>query len=162
MPAVGDSSPLILLARVRRLDLLEGVFGHLIVPPAVWREIVPPGPERTGGADLANATWIRQRRLSHPEAARELHDSLHPGEAEAITLAGELVPPIPLPLDDLKARRIAVGRGSRVTGTTGVLVLAKEMRLIDRVRPLLSDVMDAGLYLGDSAVHEVLRRSNEG
>jgi predicted nucleic acid-binding protein len=161
MPAISDSSPLILLARVHRLNLLEDIFGQIFVPPAVWREVLPSGPEREGMADLTNATWIWQRRLAQPEMARELHDSLHPGEAEAIALASEMLPPVPLLVDDLKARRIAIERGLRVTGTAGILVVAKEKRLIDRMQPLLRDVMEAGLYLGDAAVQEVLRRAGE-
>lgn len=161
MPAVSDSSALILFARVNRLDLLAGVFDHLIVPPAVWREVVSSGPERVGAVDLANAHWIRRQDLAHPEAMEHLRDILHPGEAEAITLAGEIVPAVPILIDDLKARRVAIQRGLRVVGTAGVLVLAKERRLIEQVRPLLGAVIAAGLFLGESAIQEVLRRSDE-
>ncbi len=161
MPAVSDSSALILFARINRLDLLEGVFDHLIVPPAVWREVVSSGPERVGASDLANAHWIRRHHLAHSETMEELRNILHPGEAEAIALAGGVVPAVPILIDDLKARRVAMHRGLSVVGTAGVLVLAKEKRLIDVVRPLLGAVIGAGLYLGASAIDEVLRRSDE-
>ena len=40
MIVVADASPLIAVARIGRLDLLRSVFGQLLVPDAVWREVV--------------------------------------------------------------------------------------------------------------------------
>jgi len=38
-PVVADSSALIALQRIGRLELLHGLFGEIAVPPAVAREV---------------------------------------------------------------------------------------------------------------------------
>ena len=52
MPAVSDSSPLILYARIGRLDLLADTYGEIAVPPAVWAEVVTEGANRSGESEL--------------------------------------------------------------------------------------------------------------
>jgi len=63
MPAVSDSSPLILLAAVGRLDLLHRIYGKVVVPPTVWREVVEAGSGRPGTADVPRLDWIRRQPL---------------------------------------------------------------------------------------------------
>ena len=41
MAVVSNSSPLIALARIQRLDLLPAIFEAVLIPPAVAREIAP-------------------------------------------------------------------------------------------------------------------------
>jgi uncharacterized protein len=48
MIVVADASPLIALARIGRLDLLRAMFGGLLLPEAVWREVVAAGLEKAG------------------------------------------------------------------------------------------------------------------
>jgi hypothetical protein len=53
MPSViSNSSPLISLSAIQRLDLLRDFFGAVVVPPAVWREVVEEGQGRAGAADF--------------------------------------------------------------------------------------------------------------
>ncbi len=49
MPVVSNAGPLIALARIERLDLLEELFGEVIVPQAVYGEVTrnPPVARRT-------------------------------------------------------------------------------------------------------------------
>ena len=58
MIVVADASPLIALARVGRVELLRSVFGQLLVPDAVWREVVEAGVEKAGTVDVAAPYWI--------------------------------------------------------------------------------------------------------
>jgi predicted nucleic acid-binding protein len=76
---------------------------------------------------------------------------LDPGEAEAIALGLELGRTLPLLLDDKKGRRVAKRVGPLVIGSAGILVIAKERRLIAENRPLLSQVAGKGLYLNGVA-----------
>ena len=43
MIIVSDASPLIALGRIGKLDLLREIFGSLILPDAVWKEVVDSG-----------------------------------------------------------------------------------------------------------------------
>ena len=51
MAVVSNSSPLIALARIQRLDLLPAIFESILIPPAVAREIAPSIP--------VLPTWLR-------------------------------------------------------------------------------------------------------
>jgi predicted nucleic acid-binding protein len=159
--AVSDSSPLILYARIGRLDLLGDVFGEVIVPPAVWDEAVTAGSGRPGADAIRRAPWIRRMAVARDEPVRTLLASLGPGEAEAIALWAELERPGPLLLDDRKARAAAVRLGIPVLGTAGALLRAKDHGLISAVRPLLDDLRAAGLYLSEPAARELLAITEE-
>lgn len=157
---VSDSSPLIFYARIGRLDLLREVFATVHIPMAVRDEISFGGGNRSGAAQVAAMPWI----LLHPVVNRErvgvLRARLGPGEAEAITLAGELGQAAIL-LDDGRGRRSAQECGLRVFGSGGVLAQAKRQGLLPRVRPVLDELRDAGLYLSDGAYREVLASVGE-
>jgi predicted nucleic acid-binding protein len=158
---VSDSSPLILYSRIHRLDLLQAVFRDVLVPPAVYAEVVAAGSNRPGAAEVQAAAWIQLRPLANPRSVSALLPRLDDGEAEAIVLAMELGGGVPLLLDDLAGRRLARDRGLRVLGSAGMLVEAKTAGLIVQVRPVLDELRTAGLWLGDTAYRELLALARE-
>jgi predicted nucleic acid-binding protein len=89
MIVVADASPLIAMARIRRLDLLRSVFGQLLVPDAVWREVVEAGEDKAGTIDVTAANWIERRAIVDSSLVNLLRHDLGAGEAEAIVLARE-------------------------------------------------------------------------
>jgi len=93
---VSNSSPLILYARIGRLDLLREVFSEVIIPTAVHEEIVTQGAGRPGAAELAVASWITWLPLANQAIAESLLLELDQDEAESeaayrevLTLASE-------------------------------------------------------------------------
>lgn len=85
-PVVTDSGPLIALATVGQMDLLGKVFGTILVPDAVFREVAWYGARRPGADELAAATWAIRVDLEVPPEAL-LAEDVGPGESEAIALA---------------------------------------------------------------------------
>lgn len=123
---VADSSVFIHLAPIGRVPLLQSLFGNLLVPPAVWQEVVTQGKDRPGAAELRTAVeegWITVVS-PQPEHVPSTSTVLHQGEAEAIGLAKGL-PNCLLILDEAVARGVAKSLGIKVIGIVGVLVLAK-------------------------------------
>ena len=161
MPAVSNSSPLILFARIGRLELLRDVYGVVIVPTAVWDEVVTGGADRPGAADLPRLPWIRHRVLADQSRAERFLADLGVGEAEALALALELDPSPPLLLDDRKARRIGREHGLSVVGSAGVLLVAKDRGRVAAVGPLLHELRLAGLYLSNAAAARLLALADE-
>jgi predicted nucleic acid-binding protein len=49
---VADSGPVIAFARLGRLDLLHQVVGTLVIPHAVYEELVGRGTTRPGAAEV--------------------------------------------------------------------------------------------------------------
>lgn len=161
MLAVSDSSPLILLAAIGRLDLLRQLYDEVIVPPAVRREVFEAGSSRVGATDVPRLGWIRRQPLQGDGTSPDSLASLDRGKAAAIALVMTLPRSVPIILDDLPARRTAERLGLSVTGTGGVLVLAKQEGLIPEFRPRLGELRAAGLYLSDATVDRFLDLAGE-
>ena len=96
---VADSSPLIGLARIRRLEILRQLARRVAVPPAVWKEIIGDQPDASGARELAAVNWI-EVQAPYSAAVSALLAEVDPGEAEAIALA-TLLPAAVLLMDDL-------------------------------------------------------------
>src|SRR3990172_10371061 len=85
--AVADTSFLIALHSLNSLHLIRDVFGHIIILPAVLREVAVEG--KSGATEIQNCPWIRIQALRDAGAAERLKAVLDDGEAEVISLALE-------------------------------------------------------------------------
>lgn len=161
MPAISDTSPIILYARINRLALFHQLFGNILLPPAVWREVVTDSQGRAGADLTRQLPWIHREPLP-PRPFPSAITALDAGEAEAIQLALSFMPTGPIViLDDRPARRVASRLGLVITGSGGILTQAKQAGLISSVRPILNDLREAGLYLSDAAERRVLAVAGE-
>jgi len=87
MRVVSNSGPLIHLARARHFN--QVLFGRVIIPSAVYQEVVVRGRGQDGSSELARAKWIGRRRPRRADLVAALCAFLGRGEAEAIALAAE-------------------------------------------------------------------------
>lgn len=133
---VSDASPLIAFQQLDELDLLRGLFGEVVIAPAVAREVEP---------SMMLPPWIKTRSLDQPVAGEILHASLGARESEAISLAQELRVDWLL-LDERAARRLAQALGLRVAGTLGLLNRAKEKALLTAARPRVEALLRGGFH----------------
>lgn len=154
---VSDSTPLIAFARIGRLQLLREIVDRLEVPEAVWEELVG-ARERSGAVEILRADWIVVRAVLNVPPT--LLVTLDRGESEVIALAEQLRAEEVL-LDERAARALALSRGLRVTGTIGLLVRAKERRLIPEVRPVAEEMRRRGIRYGERFLAEVFRLVGE-
>lgn len=150
MTAISNTSPLILLDKVGHLSLLEQLFHTVIIPPAVDKEWLRPG-------GYSVPSWLIVEPLD-PEArkiADELRTRIDPGEAEAIALAsvkkaGWII------LDDMKGRQHAKSIGLQVTGTLGILTVAKKKGMITALKPVLDMLRAHRFYIADDVLAAAL------
>jgi predicted nucleic acid-binding protein len=126
MTAISDSSPLILLATIGRLDLLHSVFREIVIPPAVRREVTIAGAGRPGAAGAAAAGWISVRAPTNLPAGARQFGPIGAGETEVVALALKLGRGLPVLLDDRAGRRVAEHQNLLVIGSGGVLIRAQE------------------------------------
>ena len=144
MKAVVNSSVLIALSSIEQLRLLQYRFtGGVLIPDAVWDEVVETGGGRPGASEVQAASWIQRRRVKDRDYVRLLRAELDAGEAEAIALARENRAEVIL-LDEKEARRAARRLGMRVLGTVGLLIWAKREGLIPNLRELLQTLQEQG------------------
>lgn len=161
MNVVSDASALINLARIGELDLLHRLYGGLLIPEAVWREIVIEGAGQPGAEEVKKASWIDTHGVANKHLVRALRQDLDAGEAEAIALALEVEADLLL-MDERLGRETGRHLGLPYVGLIGVLVTAKRSGLIDTIKSRLDMLRDmAGFRVGEALYTRVLRDEGE-
>lgn len=104
-PIVCNAGPLIALSIIGELGLLEKLYSRVLIPEAVFQEVVGGGVGRIGAAEVAAASWLE--RVTPPSVPEPLLAmELGPGEASVIATAHSLQAGLVL-IDERRARRVA-------------------------------------------------------
>jgi len=157
---VSDAPPLINLARVQQFELLAAFYGQVIIPRAVYDEVVVRGQGHDGSAEVQSASWIEIREPQDDLAVQSLAAELGRGEASAIILAKERRAGLLL-IDEIRGRRVAQQLGLKVLGTLGILARAKREGRIPNLRQVLNLLRARGTWIGEELYEEVLRLAGE-
>jgi uncharacterized protein len=161
MIVVSNTSPLINLANIGQLQLLQQLYGQVIIPPAVYDEIVIAGAGQPGAMEVKTYDWIKVEQISNQQMVTLLQVDVDIGEAEAIVLALELKPDLLL-LDERKGRQVASNLGIKFTGILGILTEAKNHKLINAIKPIMDDLIkQVGFRIGSKLYQRVLQIANE-
>jgi len=169
MPAVTNTSPVILLARIGRLRLLRELYGSVLMSPFVKAECLDKGRE-TGAIDVPEIEsgiaegWVQLVSLDKEETreAKRLLDEARIGQGEAEALALSKRRHALAVLDDKEARAIAKAWNLEYTSTVMVLFEAFKREVIsydELVEGLakLSGIM----WISTDVITEAIRRAKE-
>jgi len=159
MVAISNTSPIILLDNVGKLTLISELYGRVVIPPAVRRELQAK-PDALSAELEGFLVSVDVQAAKNVMLVRSLSTDLGIGEAEAIALATE-IPDALLIMDDTEGRRVARSLGLSLTGLLGVLVEAKARGMIREIKPLLAQMVDAGFWLNDEMLRRVLESVGE-
>lgn len=155
---VVNASPLILFSRIARLDLIERIAPAILIPNAVIEE-VRAGQDKDRMAAPA-LRWAERYRVEDVTVVASIeHWDLGLGESQVI--AHSVGRSRWVVLDDRAARRCAVAHGVSVIGTLGVVLRSKKNQQIDRARPLVKELIAAGMFLDDEFVDRALASVGE-
>lgn len=146
---ISDTSTLILFHKIESLDLLQKVYGELITTPEIAEEFGEKLP-----------VWIKLQSVSDKKYLEFIETQVDSGEASAIALAKEFDDTLLL-LDDLKARKLATRLNLKITGTLGIIHKAKQMSIIEKVKPLIYKLLKTDFRISDKIVKEILTMNNE-
>lgn len=161
MIVVSDTSPIINLAMIGRLELLPALFGEVIIPYKVFEEITRRGDSMPGAEAVLAARWVETRSCTNTTLVQALRTQLDSGEAEAIALALELESGLLL-IDEKMGRQVARGFSLSVMGLVGVLTLAKRQGLILEIKSVLDELIQrAGFRISDDLYQAVLKKEGE-
>lgn len=161
MTVVSDASPIINLARIEALHLLAELYETVVLPEAVWTEIVVDGEGQPGARAVQSATWIERQAVANRDLVRALRRDLDKGEAEAVALAVE-TEGVLLLMDERLGRETADHFDLVCVGLIGVLIEAKENEHVDALRPYLQALRnEAGFWISDRLYRRVLRDEGE-
>lgn len=158
MIVIADSSPLISLALIGKLSILEQLYQEISVPSAVYKEVVKS--DKPCSRELKQFLHGKTKLVNNRMAVDILLSDLGEGEAEAIVLALEQQPTMVL-LDDLKARKFAKMKGLNIIGTLGILLRAKKDGLISDLKPFIDTLVFNGIRISPKIIEMVLQAAQE-
>jgi predicted nucleic acid-binding protein len=155
---VADASPLIILARSQLIEPFRPITGPLVTTPLVLAECLAD-PARPGARAIEAACATGLLRIEPADWTGPAPPGLAPGELSAIALACQLRSPILI--DERLGLRAATAAGLRVTGSIGVLLVAKQRGLVAEVGPILARWRAFGYHLSNELLRATLARAGE-
>ncbi len=155
---VVNTSPLIVLLHSGQAELLPQLFSEIVIPQAVWQEVVMGGHRDQAALGLQVAPWAKPSPVEL--SPRVTAWSLGVGESAVLTFALEN-PRYRAVLDDQAARRCARTLGIALLGTGGMLVLAKRRGLLQSITESLENLQQAGLWLSPEIINLLLKEAGE-
>lgn len=146
MKVVVNATPLIALSLINQLELLNELFDEVLVPPAVYEEVVIQGTGQPGAAELACVTWIQVQAPSTSSTIEPLLLELDIGELQVLLLAQEVQADWVI-IDERLGRRTAQAMNFPVKGTVGIMLAACQAGLLSK-----TVAMDAVVQLSQQGI----------
>jgi predicted nucleic acid-binding protein len=154
-----NTSPLFYLHRLGYLHILKNLYGEVIIPHAVLTELEEGKKLGEDVPEVKNYNWIKVKNVTIPAFIKMIPD-LGQGEAEVLALGCEESDSL-LIIDDALARKIVKLQTIKFTGTAGVLLRAKREGYIPEIKSIIEKLKEAGFYLSDKLIVEMLKLSGE-
>ena len=159
MTIISDTTPIISLIKINRLDLLQKLFGEILIPEAVYRELTTNALFENEAKIVKASAFLKTSAVQNRKSLQLLQavSGLDDGESEAIILADELKSDV-LIIDERKGRKVAQKLGIKITGTVGVLLQAHDENMIaaDEIKTYLDQLKNSNIRLSDSLIQEAL------
>ena len=157
MTVISDTTPIISLIKIHRLDLLEKLFGEVLIPNAVFRELITNESFSNEAEEVKKSAFLKISPVQNRRSIAILQaiSGLDDGESEAIVLADEKKSDV-LIIDERKGRMVAQKLGITITGTVGVLVQANNEGMItkDEAESCLEFLRKSNIRLSEKLVQE--------
>ena len=157
MILVADSSALIALSACDGIKLLEPLFSEVVVPLAVYQEIIKPEKSEAIPLQKYLKDKVVEVDMSHFVYLDAFADA---GENEAMLLykqksADKLL------IDDKRGRKVAKINKISTIGSLGVLLTAKQKGFIPEVKPYIDKINESRIFLSPSLIQMVLDIAKE-
>ena len=131
MIVVSDTTPLISLLKIQRLELLNELFDEVWIPQTVYEELVTNRKFASEAVEIIETDYIKKVEITDLKSVELLRRAtgLDAGESEAIILSDEIRADILL-MDEVKGRMVAKQMGLTIMGTIGILMTAYDEKLL--------------------------------
>lgn len=137
--------------------ILSEVYQMIFIPRAVYNELSVIKSQKEW---IDNQSWIEIIDVTSKDKLTYLTGVLDGGEVEAISLALNINADW-LIIDEAKGRKVAQNLGINIVGLIGVLLIAKEEKVIERIEPLLDSLVKSQFRISDQLKEYALREANE-
>ncbi|TAE53277.1 MAG: DUF3368 domain-containing protein [Nostocales cyanobacterium] len=156
MIIVSNTSPITNLSAIGKIQLLEQLYGEIIISSAVFQELTQWGDSIPGAKEVKTYDWIIVKPVNNIILVQSLKNKLDEGESSVIALALELNADW-LIIDEQLGRQTAIENNLKITGILGILIEAKRQQLIPLVKPILDDLINiAKFWVSPSLYNRIL------
>ena len=158
MIIICDSSPLITLSIIDKLDLLDSLFNEVVIPVSVFNEVNILG--KSEAQQIAKWAQGKITKTTNKQLMQSFNLLLDAGEAEAMSLYFEKNADFLL-IDEKKGRKIALYNEINIIGSLGILLIAKQKGLIISIKPLLERLQQSYIRISDELYLKTLNLAGE-
>ena len=159
MIVISDTTPIISLLKANHLDLLQRLYGNVLIPKAVYRELTENPTYSEEAKAIKTLDFLKMVPIENVKSVNVLRSvtGLDAGESEALIMYDEQNADLLL-MDEHKGRRVAKQLNVRYIGTAGILMLAYDKGLIQSsdVKLCLDMMLDSGIRLDEKLCNIVL------
>lgn len=159
MIVIADTTPLITLMKLGCLDLLEKLFSRVVIPNAVYEELVANSKYPVEKQMIIECPFLECLEVDDRQSIKILREvvGLDLGESEAIALAEEKGADL-LIIDERKGRRVAKQMELKITGTIGILLQAFDCKILSKTEILscVEELKYSDIRISDSLFELVL------
>jgi predicted nucleic acid-binding protein len=157
MIVVSNTTPIISLSSIGQIDLLQKLFKKVIIAKAVYLEIKS---KKSYGYNEVDKDYFEVKEIIGTNYLNFLLNEMDIGEAETILLAKEIKADL-LIIDERIGFDFANMQDIVSIGTLSVLKLAKEKCIIDKIKPLLDEMIKKGRWYSKNIYDQFLKNVNE-
>jgi predicted nucleic acid-binding protein len=159
MIVVSDTTPITYLLQIKHEFLLQRLYNKLIVPTAVWDELLQFTQTRKEAGQLFQEDWVTVENPSSLIKLPEQSD-IGKGEWKALSLATELGADLVL-MNKRLGTSLARQLNLKTIGLLGILIEAKREKHIPAVKSLLDSLIAKRFFLTKDLYNKILLNINE-
>jgi predicted nucleic acid-binding protein len=157
MKIVSNTTPIISLSSIEKLDILKDLFKEIIIPEAVYKEIKA---RKSYGYKEIDFEYIIVKPIKGKIYRDLMLSLLDQGETETILLAKEINTDFVI-IDESLGYKIAKNSGLNVIRTLSLILKAKEQGIIKEIRPLFDEMILKGRWYSKRVYENFLKRAGE-
>ena len=159
MLVISDTTPIISLLKIDKLDLLRDLFKEVAIPQAVFLELTSNEGFAEEAEVVASCEFLSVEAVENREAVSVLQRStgLHLGESEALVLADLLHADLVL-LDEVAGRSVASRMNLEHMGTIGILATACKKGLLTarEIESCINTLKENGRHISDALYKKLI------
>lgn len=158
MIVVADTTPIISLLKINRLDLLNKLFGNIQIPLGVFEELTRNSDFADEAKEISHCSFIHIQSVDSREVSLfRKATGLDQGESEALVLTDKINANLVL-IDEIKARQVARAIGFDIMGTIGILKTAYNDAFItaEEIRMAVETLRSTGRHIGEKVFATLL------
>ena len=148
---ISDSTALIILFDLGRVELLSNLFSKILIPTTVYKEI-------STKREMMLPEFIEVVRVKEHTNLKVLKSLLDEGESEAIALALERKSK--LIIDEKKGRKIAMAQGLDIIGLLGIVYLNIKHQYLtpEEARAFLQEALEHGYRISPKLIETMFAK----